>query len=37
MAQTGRDMKKQYRETSEGGLAFFHRKPKGLKKRKGWT
>ncbi len=28
MAQTGKDMKKQYRETSKGGLALFHRKPK---------
>ena len=24
MAQTGRDMKSSYRETSEGGLAYFH-------------
>jgi L-serine dehydratase len=29
MAQTGRDLKKHYRETSEGGLAvFYKRKPK---------
>ncbi len=34
MAQTGRDMKRQYRETSEGGLAFFHRKPRAGKKLK---
>jgi L-serine dehydratase len=27
MAQTGRDMKSCYRETSQGGLAFFHEKP----------
>lgn len=26
MAQTGRDMNKSYRETSEGGLALFHKK-----------
>lgn len=34
MAQTGRDMKRQYRETSEGGLAFFHRKRKADKGRR---
>ncbi|HPJ34602.1 MAG TPA: L-serine ammonia-lyase [Spirochaetota bacterium] len=34
MAQTGRDMKKRYRETSQGGLAFFHRNPETGKKRK---
>jgi L-serine dehydratase len=34
MAQTGRDMKRQYRETSEGGLAFFHRKPGKSRKEK---
>ena len=33
MAQTGWDMKRQYRETSEGGLAFFHRKRRGKKER----
>ncbi|HPN10680.1 MAG TPA: L-serine ammonia-lyase [Spirochaetota bacterium] len=27
MAQTGRDMKSCYRETSQGGLAFFHEGP----------
>jgi len=32
MLQTGRDMKSCYRETSKGGLAFFHRK-KGLEKK----
>jgi len=34
MAQTGRDMKRQYRETSEGGLAFFHRIPGRKRKEK---
>lgn len=32
MLQTGRDMKSCYRETSKGGLAFFHRK-KGFQKK----
>ncbi len=32
MLQTGRDMKSCYRETSKGGLAFFHRK-KGAQKK----
>jgi L-serine dehydratase len=27
MAQTGRDMKSSYRETSQGGLAYFHETP----------
>lgn len=34
MAQTGRDMKRQYRETSEGGLALFHRLRKDKKNKK---
>jgi len=34
MLQTGRDMKSCYRETSKGGLAFFHLKKGSLKKDK---
>ena len=34
MARTGRDMKREYRETSIGGLALFHRKPKEKKLKK---
>ncbi len=34
MMQTGKDMKSCYRETSKGGLAFFHRKNGKLKKDK---
>ncbi len=31
MMQTGKDMKSRYRETSKGGLAFFHRKKESRK------
>lgn len=34
MAQTGRDMKRRYRETSEGGLALFHHLRKDKKNKK---